>query len=111
MLAGFGVGIVMHELTHYAVLRAGGVDARFAVPSLNGSRATFGVEFEIDESRIAWLQASGVAPILTAGVIAAVAVAMEVWTFGIVGIAFAAGAVLRTGRLSRQDIRVARAEF
>jgi hypothetical protein len=113
LAAGTGLllGSVVHELSHYAVLRISGHDPTLLWPQLDASRLQFRVEYEHPTSVTPiTVRLAAVAPV-AGGLVLAAGLLISGVTSSAAGLAFTVGSVIWALKLSPQDRAVVRGDL
>jgi hypothetical protein len=107
-IGGLAVGSVLHELTHWVVLRAAGRSPRYRLPRPQNGQLTHGVEFTSPRETPWDIRLAAAAPVITGGAI--LAVIIENWRVFVDPVALFVAVVIaiQAARLSDADIRVIR---
>jgi len=104
--AGVFAGGFIHEVAHYAVLKAFGRGPNFTPPKLSDGRLTAAVDFDIPEGNVpADIRFAAIAPVITGLLLSMPVLAVGV-VFGRVGIAFAVGALIWITKPSPKDLAI-----
>lgn len=107
---GLLAGMQLHEAAHYVVLRLASRSPKMHYPSLADGRISAQVTFDVPDDQIpADVRLAALAPLL-----AALTLALPLLLAGVqwqpFGVGFSVAALIRTAKLSRQDLRMARGQ-
>mgnify|MGYP006980720078 CR=1 len=106
-IGALAVGSVLHEATHWVVLRAAGRSPRYVIPRPQNGHLTHGVEFTTTSPTPWDVRVAAVAPVVTGGVLLA-AIIINWSTFADpIGLFVAIVIAIQAGRLSDIDLQVA----
>jgi len=106
-IGAIAVGSVLHELTHWVVLRAAGRQPRYRLPRPQSGHLTHGVEFTAPQP-IPWdIRLAAVAPVLTGSLLLAVIITNWSIIADPIALFVAIVAAIQAGKLSSIDIHIA----
>ena len=106
-IGALAVGSVLHEATHWVVLRAAGRSPRYVFPRPQNGHLSHGVEFTTTSPTPWDVRVAAVAPVLTGGVLLAATIINWSTFTDPIALFIAIVIAIQAGRLSDIDLQVA----